>query len=77
MKHFITLYTKPNCMQCEMTKKFLKDNGIYAKIYDVSQDSEALATVKTLGYGAVPVVYVNETNHWYGFRPDELERLIP
>ena len=31
----IKVYSKPNCMQCEFTKKFLKDNGLQFEVRDV------------------------------------------
>ena len=73
----IKIYTKPSCPQCEMTKNFINDNGIEAEFIDVTQDEEALSYIKSLGYNAMPVVYVDENTHWFGFRPDELEKLVP
>ena len=73
----IKVYTKSNCMACNFTKNFIIDNGITAEFIDVTQDEEALSYVKELGYNAMPVVYVDETTHWFGFRPDELEKLVP
>ena len=75
MKQTITVYTKPDCMACNFTKNFIIDNKIEAEYIDVTQDEEALARVKDLGYNAMPVVYVDEQTHWFGFRPDELEKI--
>ena len=72
----IKIYTKPNCMACNFTKNFINDNGIEAEFIDVTKDEQALSYVKELGYNAMPVVYVDETTHWFGFRPDELEKLV-
>ena len=72
----ITVYTKPNCQQCNFTKNFINDNGIEAEFIDVTQDENALSYIKELGYNAMPVVYVDESTHWFGFRPDELEKLV-
>ena len=69
------VYSKPNCQQCTFTKNFINDNGIEAEFIDVTKDEEALAYVKDLGYNTMPVVYVDEQTHWFGFRPDELEKL--
>ena len=71
----IKVYTKPNCPQCEMTKKVINDNKIEAEFIDVTQDEQALSYIKDLGYNAMPVVYVDENTHWFWFRPDELEKL--
>lgn len=72
----IKVYTKPNCPQCEMTKKVINDNEITAEFIDVTKDENALSYIKDLGYNAMPVVYVDEDTHWFGFRPDELEKLV-
>ena len=72
----ITVYTKPNCQQCNFTKNFINDNGIEAEFIDVTKDEHALAEMKALGYTNLPVVYVDENTHWFGFRPDELEKLV-
>ena len=71
----ITVYTKQNCQQCNFTKNFILNNGIEAEFIDVTQDEQALTKIKDLGYNTMPVVFVDETNHWFGFRPDELEKL--
>ena len=42
----------------------------------VTKDEQALSYIKNLGYNAMPVVYVDEKTHWFGFRPDELEKLV-
>ena len=73
----IKVYTKPNCHQCNFTKNFINDNKIEAEFIDVTQDENALSYIKDLGYNAMPVVYVDEQTHWFGFRPDELEKLAP
>ena len=41
---------------------------------DVSQDEQALAHVKELGYLQAPVVITDE-DHWSGFRPDKIAEL--
>lgn len=75
MKQTIKVYTKPNCQQCNFTKNFITDNDITAEFIDVTQDECALAEMKVLGYTNLPVVYVDENTHWFGFRPDELGKL--
>ena len=72
----IKVFTKPNCHQCTFTKNFINDNGIEAEFIDVTKDEQALSYIKDLGYNAMPVVYADEQTHWFGFRPDELEKLV-
>ncbi len=72
----IVVYTKPNCMQCNFTKKFLDDNNISYITKDVHASEEALAEVKGLGFQSLPVVVFEGTEPFFGFRPDLLEELI-
>lgn len=72
----ITVYSKPNCMQCEFTKKWLHNHGLPYTAIDVRQDELSLDYIKRLGYQNLPVVVVDEGDkHWFGFRPDLLEEL--
>ena len=63
----ITVYTKPSCVQCNATKRALKKNGLEFSEVDLTEDEEALATVKALGYRQAPVVFANG-DHWAGYR---------
>lgn len=74
----VTVYSKPRCPQCDMTKGHLARNGITYTEVDVTISDAALEYVTDeLGYSAAPVVVDNddEQNHWYGFRPDKIEAL--
>lgn len=71
----IAVYTKPSCIQCEWTKKWLDRAGLTYDTVDVTQDDAALAAVKELGYMTAPVVVVSTTGgdvHWGGFQPARL-----
>jgi glutaredoxin-like protein NrdH len=70
----VTLYTLPACVQCDSTKRVLTRNSIEYLEVDLSQDPEAMALVKELGYTAAPVVVIGD-DHWSGFRPDKLSAL--
>jgi len=70
----ITVYTKPNCVQCNATFKALdKANISYEKV-DISEDAEARDYVMALGYLQAPVVIAGN-DHWAGFRPDRIKAL--
>jgi glutaredoxin-like protein NrdH len=71
----VTVYTKPNCVQCTMTKKHLDKLGIEHQTVDVTTDPEAHAFVTGLGYTSAPVVVAGDS-HWSGYRPDRLKGLI-
>lgn len=70
----ITVYSKPNCVQCDATYRALVKNGLEYDVIDITQDEQALATVKALGYQQAPVVFA-EGDHWSGFRPDKIKAL--
>ncbi|MRI80462.1 glutaredoxin-like protein NrdH [Fundicoccus ignavus] len=71
----ITVYSKPNCMQCTFTKKFLDEKDISYTTYDVYENEKALKTVKDLGFQSLPVVVIDGEKPFFGFRPDLLEKL--
>lgn len=86
MTPVVTVYTQPDCVQCDRTKKWLDDpkrgnlKGQY-RVVDLADHPEDLAAVKALGYMAAPVVLVNlgdtqDEKHWYGFRPDLLAEFL-
>lgn len=70
----VTVYSKPDCMQCNFTKKWLKERNVPYTELNVEEDEEALSKVREMGYQAVPVI-VTETDSWYGFQPDKLAKL--
>lgn len=74
----VTVYTLPDCVQCDRTKRELAKRGVTFSTIDVATNDAALAFVKSLGYEAAPVVYTSDGHHWYGFRPDLItEHIAP
>ena len=71
----ITIYSKPNCMQCEFSKKYLKDKGVEFKEINVFKDAEALAMLRDQGFSQMPVVDVNGEFHT-GFQPNLLSKAV-
>lgn len=70
----IVIYSKPNCMQCNFTKKYLDDKGVLYEIKDIFESEEALAEVKELGFSSVPVILADGQDAFNGFRPDLLDQ---
>lgn len=70
----ITVYSKPLCVQCDATKRALNKAGIAYDVVDVTEDAEALAHIKSLGYVQAPVV-ISGADHWSGFRPDKIKAI--
>lgn len=75
----ITVYSKPNCQQCSATYRKLKSLDLPHESVDVTEDADALAFIRALGYQQAPVVVVREgaqiKEHWSGFRPDLLKKV--
>jgi glutaredoxin-like protein NrdH len=69
----VTVYGQPGCVQCKRTVKKLEGTVDY-KYIDVSEDSDALAHIKALGYQSVPVIEANG-EHWNGYVPEKLASL--
>lgn len=71
----VTLYTKPNCVQCTATKRYLDTKGIEYTMLDVLQDEAAYVQIVERGFLQVPVVNVGD-DWWSGFRPDRLDEIL-
>lgn len=74
----ITLYTQPGCQPCRMTKRQLDKLNLSYQAVDVSENPEAVDTVKGLGYSSLPVITVevsNQVDHWSGYQPHKLATL--
>lgn len=69
-----TVYTKPACVQCDMTKRYMDKNGISYDIVDITEDPSALEMILGMGFSSAPVV-ISDKGNWAGFRPDMLEQL--
>lgn len=69
-----TVYTKDNCVQCDMTKRLMDKVGIEYDVVNISNDPEALDKLVQLGYRAAPVV-ITDNDSWAGFQPDRIADL--
>ncbi len=45
----VTVYSKPNCELCEMTKEFLKAHYVEFEEINVEENEEALEQIKASG----------------------------
>ena len=70
----VIVYSKNDCMQCKMTKKYLNDRGIEFQEENTSEKPELIPKIKHMGYSGLPVVVTSETD-WHGFRPDMLAKI--
>ena len=72
----VTVYTTPQCVQCDATKRALSSSRVEYETVDITEDADAREKVKALGYVQAPVVITSE-DHWSGFRPDKIKALAP
>ncbi|KAB8299420.1 glutaredoxin-like protein NrdH [Bifidobacterium apri] len=70
----ITVFTKPQCQQCEATKRRLHDRGIAFETVDLSENPETLTQLIHAGYRQAPVVITPDAA-WSGYRPDLIDAL--
>ena len=71
----IKIYTKNNCMPCQMTKNLLKKFGIEYEEINIEDNEKARIYVsEVLGYKTAPVV-VTENDSWAGFNPNNIRNL--
>lgn len=77
----ISVYSKPRCVQCEMTKMWLNQNKIEFESVDIEANPGALELLRHYGWQALPVVAIDDelgdkSKAWAGFQIDKLEALL-
>ena len=68
------VYTKPQCIQCDMTKRLMDKIGVEYTTVDIVENPAELDKLIEMGYRAAPVV-VTEDDSWAGFQPDKITGL--
>ncbi|APX71614.1 glutaredoxin-like protein NrdH [Companilactobacillus allii] len=71
----IIVYSKNNCMQCKMTKRYLKEHNINFEEHNINKEPQYLDILKQQGFQSVPVVMPENSDPIVGFRPDSLKAL--
>jgi len=74
MKIPVTVYTNPNCVQCDMTKKQFDKLGVDYTVVDLSKNPKKAAEFKELGYLAAPIV-TTDIKAWSGFKLGKIRSL--
>lgn len=70
----VKVYTLPNCVQCETTKKYLAKYDVPFTEVNLAEDKKAYEHVRSLGYSQAPVVEAGD-QHWSGFSYSRLENV--
>lgn len=71
----VTVYTKNNCMQCQLTKRNLQENGIEYQEVNTDSSKKALDFVKSQGVKRMPSVFLDGKLAFSGFSPSEIKKL--
>jgi glutaredoxin-like protein NrdH len=75
----VTVYTKPDCVQCKYTKVHLERNMVPYNEIDVSKDDKARKYLQDFGITQLPVVVIERDHHevdrWVGFKLEKLRGL--
>ena len=70
----ITLWIKPNCVQCETTKREFDRRGIIYKTRRLDKSSKAVDRFLELGLTSAPIVETDD-RRWSGFRLEKIKSL--
>lgn len=70
----ISVYTLPNCVQCESTKRMLKSSNIRFDEIALDQHPELAEQFRSVGHTSAPIVVAGE-QVWSGFRYDKIRAL--
>lgn len=70
----ITLWTKPACQQCEMTRKQFDKRGIIYTTRRLDRSPKAVERFLELGLLAAPIVETDD-RRWSGFRLGKIQSL--
>ena len=71
----VTVFSKHNCMQCNMVKKWLVDKAVQFNVFNIDDQPQYIEQVKEMGFMAAPII-VKDSLSFSGFRPAELAKLI-
>lgn len=71
----VTIYSKNDCVQCKMSKKFLDQHNVAYTEINLDEQPEYIEHVKNLGFSAAPVIET-ENEVFSGFQPTKLKALV-
>ena len=73
----VTVYSKPSCQACNLTKIWLDNHNLSYTAINAYEDADAMAELQSHGFMSFPVVTVDGwDNAWTGFEIDRLEELL-
>ena len=70
----VQVFTLPNCVQCDMTKKQLKHLGVEYFEFDLTDNPSMAKEFQEAGYLQAPIVKAG-TEIWSGFRLNKIRAI--
>jgi glutaredoxin-like protein NrdH len=71
----VIVYSNPNCVQCEQTKRWLTLKEIPFESKMIADSPEVMTLIEEKGYKAAPVVVAGDVS-WSGFKLEKLSSLL-
>ncbi|MDR0921807.1 MAG: glutaredoxin-like protein NrdH [Lactobacillales bacterium] len=71
----IKVFSRNNCMQCKMVKRFLDEHHVAYQELNIDEQPEYIDYLREKGFQAVPVVESIAAT-FAGFRPDQLKAFV-
>lgn len=74
----VDVYGRPECTQCDWTKRHLDKRGVKYVYHDIDADPQARQAVEEAGILTLPMVVVTHhgrTDIWNGFKIDKIRGL--
>lgn len=71
----VVVYSKNNCMQCKMTKRFLSEHNVPFEERNINVEPQYIDYLKQKGFQSVPVIEAEGQQLISGFQPDMLSKI--
>lgn len=72
----ITIWSKPACVACHGTKRYLDKRGISYEEKQLLDDVEKFEEFRAAGFASAPIVESIHHETFAGYRPDYLDEII-
>lgn len=70
----VYIYTKPNCVQCRMVKKYLDNKNIPFIEINIENDEDVINFLKGQGISSAPAIFYGETDKNNGLLLEDAAR---
>lgn len=74
MAKVVYIYTKPNCVQCRMVKKYLDNKNIPFIEINIENDEDVINFLKGQGISSAPAIFYGETDKNNGLLLEDAAR---